>query len=296
VWHTPGEHRLTLDWASRTREVLVHVSPASAPAPRPLVLCFHGGGGTAALAKHATRWSELADAEGFVDAYPEAVRKSADERPSFTRNPQLWNAGTGIGYAERERVDDVGFVGALLDMALAGGAIDERRIYAAGFSNGAAMALRAAAALSHRFAAVAAVCGHLWWFETLPTEPVPLVAIFGGRDPLNPIEGGEVMSPWRRPLVRPPVHRTTLTWAEWCGCPLEPTRHTQESGVEFRRYGEAGARACVEEYLLADLGHHWPGGNSVMNERIAGPTLPGFDATGVIWSFFHDHPRPEPNA
>lgn len=291
MWRTPGEQRRTLEHDGRTRDLLIHVPPRADDRPLPLIVVFHGGGGTAVLAKHATGWSEKADREGFVVAYPEAVRKRHNERPSFTHNPQLWNAAAGLGYAERVGIDDIGFAAALLASAVESGAIDANRIFGVGFSNGASMALRAVAALSSRFAAVAAVCGHLWDLERRPAEPVPLLYIAGAKDRLNPIEGGIVTTPWRNTLNRPPPHRTALTWAEWCGCPLEPSAHTNSAGVEFRRYGDAAERSVVEYHVLAELGHHWPGGRSVMNERYAGPMLTSFDATAVIWEFFQAHPR-----
>ena len=49
----------------------------------------------------------------------------------------------------------VGFLGALMDSLIARYAVDERRVYITGMSNGAMMTHQAGIALSHRVAAIA---------------------------------------------------------------------------------------------------------------------------------------------
>src|SRR5262245_43314014 len=59
------------------RSYRLHV-PSSHDAQRaaPLVLVFHGGGGTPEQIERETRFSELADRAGFVVAYPAGHRHS----------------------------------------------------------------------------------------------------------------------------------------------------------------------------------------------------------------------------
>src|SRR5262245_25377092 len=140
---------LTVDGVQRSYRL--HV-PSGLDAARaaPLVLVFHGGGGTPEQIERESRFSELADRAGFVVAYPEGHRRS-------------WNDGRGSDAvaAQRDGVDDVAFVRALIDAVSAQRRIDAKRIYATGISNGAMMSHRVGLALSPRIAAIAPVAGGL---------------------------------------------------------------------------------------------------------------------------------------
>ena len=98
----------------------------------PLVVMFHGGLGSAALAERAYGWDALADREGFVVLYPDAIGAA-------------WNVGGGCcGLAPAQGVDDVAFVKAAIDNLSTRVSIDPSRMYAAGMSAGGMMAYRMA--------------------------------------------------------------------------------------------------------------------------------------------------------
>jgi polyhydroxybutyrate depolymerase len=78
-----------------------------------------------------------------VVAYPDAI--------AAQWNDGWWNSTS----------DDVGFLGALADALVNEFGIDRRRVYVAGFSNGACMAHRLACE-TDRFAAIAAVSGDMF--------------------------------------------------------------------------------------------------------------------------------------
>ena len=98
---TPPGHRLvTIQSGGLERSVLVHIPPAyDGNTPLPLVLMLHGMGGTAANSMRETGWSEKADLETFIAAYPEATRPDPLQPPSLRRNPQAWNDGSGRFHA-----------------------------------------------------------------------------------------------------------------------------------------------------------------------------------------------------
>jgi polyhydroxybutyrate depolymerase len=285
---TVGSHR---------RDYVLHVPVLRHPErPRPLVLAFHGGGGTAKLAALSTGWSDRADRVGFFVVYPEGLRPDPRRPATFLRNPPFWNVGAGVGYAERVNADDVGFVRRLLDELCASLPVDGSRVYATGFSNGASMAFQTAMELPERIAAIAPVSGYLRRRAPRPTRPVSMIYIAGAADPLVPLEGGAVESPWGEREQRPPVARSVETWAGWLGCPPEPRLVTDRGGVRRVRYGPGDQGAEVEFITIADAGHVWPGGPAILAERIAGRTTDKLDATAVIWEFFERHRGPGADA
>ncbi len=292
---SPGEHVLSLRVGGRRREALVVVPEACSanPAqPRPLVLVFHGAGSTGRLAAIATGFTEKAQREGFFAVYPEGVRPNPDRRASFLRNPPFFNVGSNIGYAERAGIDDRGFVRALVAELRRRLPVDPRRIYATGFSNGASMAFLAAMELPEQIAAIGPVAGHLWRFSPAPTRPVPMIYIIGTADPLNPMEGGVVRSPWGRDEPRPPVARSVRTWVRWVGADPEPRLVSETAGVRRVRFEGGPNGADVEFITIAGAGHVWPGGPDILAERIAGKSTDKLDATETIWDFFSRHPAP----
>ena len=73
----------------------------------PLVIVLHGGGGNARNAEAMTGFTTKGEEERFIVVYPEGTSRRA---PLLT-----WNAGHCCGYAMAQRVDDVGFIRALID-------------------------------------------------------------------------------------------------------------------------------------------------------------------------------------
>lgn len=258
----PGDHRARLPHGGLDRSYLLHVPPA--PGPFPLVVMLHGAGGSADFAADETGWSGLADREGFAVAYPEGVAVRPEKVPKFLTNPQEWHDGSGRG-----RHDDVGFLLAVLDDLA--GVIDPGRVYLTGFSNGAGMAFRFAAEHADILAALAPVAGHCWVVDPKPGRPVPTYYMVGDADPLVPLAGGTVRTPWGKVEARPAVADTLGRWGKAIGQPpgseLFPVR------------------------VIAGHGHHWPGGKGLLGERLGGPAATGVDATGEVWEFFRNFTR-----
>ena len=187
----PGHQAWTIQTDGMNRQFLLHLPPAyDGSKPLPLVLMLHGMGGTAANSARATGWSSKADSETFIVVYPEATRPDPMRPPSLRKNPQAWNDGSGRFHAAERNTDDVAFIQALLDRLVTDYRIDRRRVFVAGFSNGASMAFRVGAELSDRVAAIAPHAGACWT-ERLPSlRGISLCYITGTADTLNPLEGG----------------------------------------------------------------------------------------------------------
>lgn len=152
----------------------------------PLVLVMHGSGEDATQIRTETGYGfeRLADEHGFAVAYPNAY--------SFD-----WNDCSKVGdfSVDGRDVDDVGFLGALVDKLIPEIGVDPGRVFAAGVSSGGFMAIRLALEAPARFRAVAAVSANVPVpenFKCKPLGPGTSVMIMNGtQDPLVPFGGGE---------------------------------------------------------------------------------------------------------
>lgn len=289
----PGDHRLSVRVGERDRRYLVHVPPGyDGRRPVPVVLMFHGAGGTARWSMNETGWGDKADRKGFLAVFPEGTSPDPTQPARFLKNPQLWNDGSGRTPLARLGVDDVAFTRALIEDLKQGFAVDDHRIYVTGFSNGAGLTFTLAVRLSNLIAAAAPVASHCWLKDPRPERAVPTLYIVGTQDPLIPMQGGTVETPWGRGTGRPPVQATIDRWAAALGCPLQPHVRFDRGGVKLVAYGPGRDGSEFLVYTVEGLGHHWPGGKGMLTDRLAGKPSNKLRATDIIWDFFASHPRP----
>jgi polyhydroxybutyrate depolymerase len=263
---------ITVGGASRM--YLLHAGGEVTPG-RPLVLVLHGWRGRAVGIERRTRgtFDKLADRDGAIVAYPEAL---GDPR---------WNDGWPTDAAPAP--DDVGFLAALIDALAVEFGIDRRRVYAAGFSNGASMVYRLACERPELFAAVAPISGDM----SAPVAgacprgaPVAIIAMHGTDDPLVPF-GDQQQNDIR-------------TWVRRDGCPDKPSSSQlpdtdPHDGTRTRidLYAPCAIGTAVAFYTIEGGGHAWPGGERIWTVARHGDTPRDFDAAAVIWDFFQKHPR-----
>jgi polyhydroxybutyrate depolymerase len=289
----PGTRPFTVTVKGVERTYLLHTPPSYHHAKKwPVVVMFHGGGGTAKAAMWETGWGKKADTEGFLAVFPEGTAPDQSRAGRFRDNPQTWNDGSdrpNVGAAQRG-VPDVEFVSAMLADLKARFSVDERRIYATGFSNGASMTFRVARELSPMIAAAAPVAGADWLNETKPERPVPILYITGTADPLNPVGGGEIHIGPKAFGAKPATQEMIGKWVKMHGCPDEGRVVYDKDGATGIEYGLPGETSRVVLYTIEGHGHHWPGGNSALPVRLAGKNTAKLNATDVIWAFFKSHP------
>lgn len=277
---------------SGQRSYRIHV-PAALPRDRavPLVLVFHGGGGTPEQIERESRFSALAAREGFLVAYPAGHRRS-------------WNDGRGAAAvaAQRDDVDDIAFVAALLDDVSARHRVDPKRVFATGISNGAMFSHYVALRLAPRIAAIAAIAGGLPERLASPFSPQGEVAVLivnGTEDPLVPYGGGDVTVLGSRRGRVVGAEATAARWSEHNRCDVSPAAEQlaeRDPGdgctATHFIYRNCAPGAGVELYRLTGSGHAWPGGSQYVRERQIGKVCRELDGAALVWEFFQRHPKP----
>ncbi len=169
--------RMTWKVDGLEREALVF-APAtpSASGKAPLILVFHGHGGN---------MRGFANQTHFQLAWPEAIVVSLQGLPIASavdpagRMPG-WDSGPDALTERQNR--DLDFVDSVLATMHRTFPVDDRQIYATGFSNGAFMTLMLWAARGQTFAAFAPVAGSIRDWQ--PPIPRPVFYIGGAKDPL----------------------------------------------------------------------------------------------------------------
>jgi len=265
----------------RQRSFLVDLPPGYDDRQRyPLVIDFHGGGGSPAGARKQTGFSALGARVGVIVVYPAGSGRLNGERLL------TWNAETCCAYAQREHIDETEFVRALLDTVQVRYSIDPTRVYATGLSNGGMMAHLVGCRLSDRFAAIAVVSGELT-VDCRPAHPVSVLIIHGTADENLPYDGGVGRKALASHNVRP-VRYAFETWRSRDRCP-DSVRVSVTGSLTHSTWAPCADGTAVELYKITGGGHAWPGGER-MSSLLDAPST-ALDATQVIWAFFANHPK-----
>lgn len=282
---------VVIDHEGLQRRALLHVPAACRDGdPVSLVVALHGGGGNAEQARKQFGFDVLADRYKFIVAYPQGVEKH-------------WNDGRGLrrNRAQRENIDDVGFIELLITRLAAKYPVDTSRVYLAGISNGAMLSFRFACEAKRPPAAIAAVVGNMP--QALvesgpPRHVVPAMIICGTDDPLMPFEGGQVRFGLLRLGKVASYARSVRFWVEANHCSTEAeiswiADRDPDDGVRARveTYASGREGAEVVGYTLDGGGHTWPGGRHYLPRFMVGTVCRDFQAEVNIWEFFQRHHR-----
>jgi polyhydroxybutyrate depolymerase len=239
----------------QSREYKLHVPPALLPST-PLVIVLHGYKGTAASMEQYSGFSAVADREGFLAVYPQALGESA-----------AWNLNLSPN-------NDIAFLNTVMDEVQSACGNDAARVYVVGLSRGGGMANRMACDDASRVAAIAAVSGAFYrHLECDPARPMPVMAIHGLKDALVPFEG--------RPESPSNLHATpglrdwAAAWAARNGCSLAPEQTSPISGEQRAAWRNCQSRSEVILSALEQMGHDWP--------------RAPINAADAVWAFFQRH-------
>jgi polyhydroxybutyrate depolymerase len=286
----PGTFDFTVRSGGLERTAHVHVPKGYSPSEKPpLVLMLHGAGGNGQQALEHDHWITMSDKAGFIVVAPDGLPALPRQPPNFVSNPPVWNSGQLRPRGPRAAIDDVAFIRQLLDDLEKAIPYNPRQVYCTGHSNGGGMTFRLGAELSDRFTAIATVAGMIAVEDPKPKKPLPTLYILGTRDPLMPMNGGEVTLPWGGTRQNPPVADQLAKWARAIGCEAEPKEVSDQKGIKRLRYPTASGGPELTVIYLEGHGHQWPGGKRSLPEGKIGPITSELDATEEIWKFFAEH-------
>lgn len=274
------------------RKVLVHLPAGYDPShPAPLVLAFHGGGGSADFMADDARYGlqHQADQSGFIVAFPNGASRLPGGKLA------TWNAGACCGYARDQGSDDVGFARAVVDAIKARYAVDARRVFATGMSNGGMLVHRLACEAADVFRAVASVAGPDATTHCTPSRPVSVLHIHARDDDHVLFDGGAgpgAFRDQRSVMDFVSVPQTIARWVQRDQCSGSAQRVLQVAGAYCDAYQKCSGGTQVQLCVTDTGGHSWPGAERVRQGKEAASTA--LDASATIWRFFDSQaPRAE---
>ncbi len=190
------------------RPVTVHVPPGLDPAkPAPLVILLHGFGASGLVQELVFRLEPEADKRGFLYAHPDGTIDTDSKR--------FWNATNACCDFGDTKVDDVAYLSALVKEISEKHAVDPKRVFFTGHSNGGFMSHRLACDKPDLIAAVASLAGSTFLdpAQCTAAKPVSVLQIHGTKDDSVLYEGEEING-----VGYPSAAETTAIWAGKNGC------------------------------------------------------------------------------
>jgi polyhydroxybutyrate depolymerase len=286
----------TDDDAGRTfggaRPVTVRVPAGYDPSkPAPLVMMLHGYASAPVLTELYFKMSSIADKDGFFYVAPFGTFDRSGAR--------FWNATDACCDSDATGIDDVGYLTALVREVQGAYAIDPKRIYVMGHSNGAFMAHRLACDHAETFAAIASFAGAVWAdpSKCAPRAPVGVLEIHGTADAevlyagtIASADGGDAGAVsdggGSTGAPYPGAKQTVATWAAKNGCTgaltdtgtrLHVDSDAMANETTVSRYAPCAQNGAAELWSVNAAGH------------VIDFTPESLDA---IWQFLSAHAKP----
>jgi polyhydroxybutyrate depolymerase len=265
---------------------------------RPVVILLHGHGASAAMTVglksfaglKTDEWVRLAEREKVLLIAPDG-EKGADDR-------RAWNDCRGDATTNAVS-DDVGFISALIDVAIADFHADPDRIYVFGSSNGGAMAYRLGIEIAPRLAAIGVQSATMPAKSRCaqPTIPLPVFVTHGTSDRIVPYAGGEI-GHWtlHGRGTGLGVDESVAIWRKLARLPDTPTvyrfPHLQaadQTAATRVVWGSDGAQAQMELLRIDGGGHvhsSKTGDLPWLLRKLLGEMNHDVDSAEEAWSFF----------
>ena len=226
----------------------------------PLMFLFHGFGGIASEFMNTADMRDLAESKNFIVVYPQGLDLASTGSHWNCSNPSADN---------KSDVDDIGFIENLIDQLLIDyPVIDNKRIYAAGYSNGGFMSYYLACN-SKKFAAIGSVAGTMLddSYQNCNAQfPTAMINIHGTDDFDVPYVGNSYY---------PSIPDVVDWWKNFNKTTNLDLLSNQDGTIEqYIYYDDAGDR-FVEHIKVIGGGHYW---DDKLNYEAK-------NTSGLIWEF-----------
>ncbi len=248
--------------------------PSGYDAARPtgLVVGLHGYTSNSVELDSYFGLSAETERRGLLLALPEGTRNDQGHR--------FWNATGACCNFYRSEVDDSAYLSAVITEVSARYAVDPRRVWVVGHSNGGYMSHRFACEHADQVAGIVSLAGmqNIDPSACRPTAPVTVLQVHGTGDDTVMFAGAG--SPERADSY-PSARETVFEWARLDGCRQGPASGpdrdlTTDPGAETRTsvWTDCSGAAQVELWAMQDAGH-------------VPPLQPHFAATILDWLDAH---------
>lgn len=214
-----------------------------------LVVMLHGGLGNPERFAQTTGLHREPLKRPTIVVYPAGSGR-------FSNRLLTWNAGVCCGYAQRENVDDVGFIDRVIEQVATEYPIDPQQVFVVGHSNGGMMAYRMACDRSGVVTGIGVVAGTMNYSHNKcrPQRPVTVVSIHGEADQNVPIGGG-IGANSRAGVSHRSVIETLRLWRNYDQCGAS-SAHRELGQASLDTYHCRAGRRVVD-IRVHDGPHKW---------------------------------------
>ena len=234
------------------RPVTVHTPTNFDPGlASPLLIMLHGFGASGALQESYFQLAATASVNGMLYAYPDGTTDPNGNR--------FWNATNSCCDLFHSGVDDSTYIESIIADIKSTVAVDPKRIFLVGHSNGGFMAYRMACDHAADIAAIVSLAGATYNTASAcaPATPVSVLEIHGTADATISYNGGTILAPY------PSAANTAKMWAAYDGCsqaadssPPSPHTITTGAAATVAAYSSGcNSASHVELWTLPGSGH-----------------------------------------
>lgn len=280
--------------ASRAEEVLVGGDrpvtvqvPAGYDAgrPAPLLIVLHGYGSSGLDHDAYFHLGPAAEQRGFLYAYPDGTFDSGGNR--------FWNATDACCDFDRTGVADGAYLADLIMEIRGSFAVDPKRVYLIGHSNGGFMSYAMACTHADLVAAMVSLAGATFAnpAKCAPSVPVAVLEIHGTADDTILFNGGTIegLGSGRSMAPYPGAETSVATWAKYDGCATSSVVDEHVDVDADLGDASAPAEATVTRWTVCR-----PGGAAELWTMPGGGHGPNISESfpGSVLDFFTAHPKP----
>ena len=264
------------------RPVNVYVPSSYSPQqPLPLVILLHGYTGNGADQENYMKFRALADQKPFLYCYPDGT---VDLTGNRWWNAYFDNEAEAAQYGE-PFVDDAGYLRSLIEDIAKHFAVDPKRVYIVGHSNGGFMSYRMAWKSADLIAGMASLAGPIFCNGCpAPASPVSVLHIHGTADEAVPYTDNIGVSP-NTPMY-PGAQHIVQIWADYNGAtdPVTDPAPSLDLTTDL-----PGLDTVVTRFTS-----HPPGGGVELWTIVGGSHMPGltpeFASRVIDWLLAHPKP------